>query len=179
MAEPQPTGQERESLSEALKATKAQKKQADRAVEILMENALPLVGTLVGGPALAGLIQPQIAEQRTFFGVFLSTLAFSLGVAAFVLILQTHALGEITGAAQLGIVAFGCLLAAFWLSTQIGVGMYSVDVEFDAYGSTPVGWIAPFVAAAVATYGVLGMLLGAASGLAARIWGARLVLAAQ
>lgn len=179
MKESNPAGQEGESFAEALKATKSQKKQADRAVEALMEHAVPLLGSLVGGPVLAGLIQPQIAEQRTFFGVFLSTLAFSLGVAAFVLILQTRALGEITGAAQLGIVAFVCLLAAFWVSTQIGVGMYSVEVEFGGYGGTPVGWVAPFVAAAVATYGVLGMLLGAASGYIAGRWASRLALAAQ
>lgn len=126
---------------------------------------------LLGGPTVNGLIAPAVAEQTSFFGVFFATLAFSLGVAAFCFIVMTKVLGDM-GGIQYAMVGAACLFVGSVVAIWVGYGFYDEPVPYGKYGSTPFGWVLPFLEAAVATFGPFGAVLGAVSGFFAGRWGA-------
>ncbi|WP_211882376.1 hypothetical protein [Pseudarthrobacter albicanus] len=145
------------------------KKKADKAVSTGLGKVWPVI-VILGGPTVSGLMAPAVAEQRTFFGVFLATLAFSFGVAAFYFVIATKPFGDI-GGVQVAIVATVCLFVGSLLAIWIGYGFYEVPIPYGKYGGTPVGWVLPFVDAAMNTFGPLGAVLGAGSGMLAGHWG--------
>lgn len=151
----------------AIRAIGIEKKWADRAFSVISEHALPILGSVVGGPALAALISPNVASQTTSAGVFLSTLALSLAVAVFTALALTgnlHSLGPM----QLAMVAVLLLVGATLIAGWLGVGEFARS----APGGSPPVALAHFLQEAVNTFGVIGALLGAASGFLAGRWAA-------
>jgi hypothetical protein len=163
-------------LGVALREVRREQKQADKVVETLLGEVWPLILALPGGAALAGLIAPEVAEQRSFVGVFLATLAWSSGVGLVVAFWRTGVFDRVRGFPALALGALSLGLGAL-VASGVGHGMYSVPLRFEEYPSL-LRWLA-FVRAAMETFGAVGALLGAASGVGAGIWAAKLYRSAQ
>jgi hypothetical protein len=157
--------------NDPLKRIQKEKKAADKGFS-WFSKVWPWVA-LVGGPAFNGLIAPAVAKESSTFGVFLATLAFSSGVAAFFFIINTKVLGDM-GGYQYAMVAGVCLLGGSLLAIMIGRGAYEGPIPYGAYGSTPPGTLLAFLDAAFATFGPLGAILGGLSGFLAGRWGSAL-----
>lgn len=147
------------------RAIGAEKKWADRAFSAISEHALPLLVPVVGGPALAALISPNVSSQTTFVGVFVSTLALSLAVAIFTALALTGSLHSL-GGMQLTIVAVLLLVGTTLIAGWLGVGAFAKPVP----GGSPPLALVHFLQEAVNTFGVVGALLGAVSGFLAGRW---------
>jgi len=126
---------------------------------------------LLVGPAAAVLVSPSVDYTDGWSSVFLSTLAFAAGVAAFVVVLRTRAFGELAGWPLVGVAGF-CLLGGFMLSGWLSMGAFTTE-PVPATG-TPFDLPAMFTLAAIESWGVAGALLSACAGVAAGIWGVRL-----
>jgi hypothetical protein len=151
------------------------RKQADKVVDNLLGEVWPAILALPGGSALAGLIAPAVADERTFFGVFLATLAWSSGIGLAVAFGKTGVFGGTRGWPLVAAIA-GCLATGSLVAVWLGHGVYDVRLRFEDYpGPTKV---LAFVQAAVETFGPLGAVIGAASGVVAGLWAAKLYRAA-
>jgi len=121
----------------------------------LLGFVLPLVSA-----GIAGAVSPEVASAEGWIGVFVATLAWSLGVA-----LATWAVvsNDLTGWPVAGAVA-GSLALSAGVANLIGVGALAVDPEMTGSGPAIVQFILGFIAAAVMTYGPVGTVLGGGVG---------------
>ncbi len=174
-AGPEPAGAPRpESLRDAAAGVRAEQKRFDKGLGWTV-HALGVV-PLLGGPAVTAFIATSVDTGHGWFGVFVSTLAFASGVAAFVAVLKTNAFGELAGWPLVAAAGL-CLVVGFLLSGWLAVGTYSVAPVPVLSTGTPLDVPAMFVAAAVDTWGVAGALLSGAAGAFAGLWGVRLAAA--
>lgn len=153
--------------NDPLKRIQKEKKAADKGFS-WFHKAWPWLA-LVGGPTVNSLVAPGVAKESSTLGVFLATLAFSSGVAAFFFIIITKVLGDM-GGYQYAMVAGVCLLGGSLLAIMIGRGAYDGPIPYWKYGSTPQGTLMAFLDAAFSTFGLLGAILGGISGYFAARW---------
>jgi hypothetical protein len=162
------------SLGEVFGSIRAEKKQVDQHLEVW----LLALSSLIPGPVLAAWFRPDILQERSWFGIFLATLAWSLGVAAFLVALDAmNRSNQTYGGVQIAVVAMVCLGGSALVALSIGIGAYSVEPPFVQYPA-PFKPLA-FVYAAVMTFGPGGAILGAASGAAAAHWAIKPLRALQ
>lgn len=120
---------------------------------------LPLLGA--GG---AALISPEVAAADDWFGVFLATLAWSLGVGFSVFLLVTT---KVSGWPAVSTVGF-CLFASIFIASELGKGTLDLDqisahmAQVNAPG--PFRFIAAVTATAFVTFGFVGAILGGGIG---------------
>jgi len=127
---------------------------------------------LLAGPAAAALVSPSVGSGDGWSSVFLSTLAFAAGVAAFVVVLRTRAFGELVGWPLVGVAGF-CLLGGFVLGGWLSMSAFTTQPVPTSGTGTPFDLPATFVLAAIDSWGVVGALLSGCAGVAAGMWGVR------
>ena len=141
-------------------------KNFDEGVSFLSEHIWPAFGLVGLGPLLNGLVSEQLQEQSTFIGIFIATLAWSGGCLLSTVLLMANARRQFTGGFPLLFAVGICLGVSGAIATFIGIGTYSKFVTFTG-SPTDVGH---FMEAAIATWGPLGMILGAGSGILAGMY---------
>lgn len=135
----------------------------------LSDHLWPSLALLLPAPVLNALIAPEVRNQGTIAGVFVATLAWSLAVAASVVILtamyQEHQ--HLPGLPSAYVIVF-CLMGAVFVANAVGVGTYHDPTPSDG-GSAPV-MILHFTREAAETWGPGGMILGAWAGFVSGWW---------
>jgi hypothetical protein len=128
-----------------------------------LDNAWERVAPFLPFAAGAGSawLHPSVDVGNGWIGVFLSTLAFSLGCALCVGLLNGSRLTgwPLAGAAGL------CFVGSIIIAGAIGMGtMDPALIASTAPADNPVGFIMGVVSAAILTFGVVGAILGGATG---------------
>lgn len=151
-----------------------QHKTLDQAFSALFEHGLPVLVALVAGTPLASLAAVNLGEATTFWGVFLASLAWSLGVLVITAALQVegvmmvHPMALLAGAA-----------VVFVLSSAVATAFATGTLEQDPCPSGTCGSAADTIAAylgeAIASFGFLGWLLSTVTGVFAGLWAVKVV----
>lgn len=160
---------------EAVKTEVDEGKEQAENINHALEWVAVLLPLLLGPAATAALLSASVQEAAKdgWLAVFLATLTWSLGVGLTTLFVLE---GKLQGY-NLVFASLGCFIGASVVSGMLGIGY--IDVLNQPSGLAPplrLAWIAK---EAVASYGFVGALMGAAVGVfvgyrAMRIWAAAL-----
>jgi hypothetical protein len=128
-----------------------------------MDDAWEWIAPFLPLAAGAGSVwlHPSVDVGNGWVGVFLSTLAFSLGCALCVGLLTGSGL---TGWSLAGAAGF-CFLASIYIAAALGVGTLDPDaVLANAPMQNPIGFLFGVVITAALAFGLVGAILGGLSG---------------
>ncbi|QIK64943.1 hypothetical protein G7072_00090 [Nocardioides sp. HDW12B] len=151
-----------------------QHKTADQAIGILMEHVLTLVGLLVGGGVVSSLVSQEVGEARSFWGIFFATLAWSLAVAVCTAAISVKDVVTAHPMVLLGLAAI-VLICASYVATAFATGALDSDPCTTMSCATAQETIGAYISEAIASFGLLGFVLGTATGIAAGVWAVRTI----
>ena len=125
-----------------------------------LEYISPLLPVVAGAGAV--WLAPSVDVENGTLGVFLSTLALSLGCALGVWVMR----GTDLAGWPLGSALALCFLVSMYAAAMAGTGTMDPDaVMANAPGGNPLSYLVGVLITAVETFGVVGAVLGAASGI--------------
>lgn len=129
---------------------------------------------LLLGPAAVTALAATLGPGDDLVDAFVSAAVFATGVAAFVAVLRTRAFGRVSGW-PLAVLAGSCLLGGVLLSSLVHMAAFSSLPGSTTATGTPLDLPAMLAAAALVSWGPVGVVVSALSGVLAGVWGVRFV----
>ena len=124
------------------------------------------------GPAVTTALAWTAGTGGDLVDAFASALALAVGVAAFVAVLRTRALGRMSGR-PLVVLAGTCLLGGLLMASLVHMSAFSSLPGSTTVTGTPLDLPAMSAAAALASWGPAGVAVSVVSGVLAGVWGVR------